>query len=29
MSPADRVFEANMARQVREVVPIAPIEVSG
>lgn len=29
MSPADRVFEENMARQVREVVPIAPIEVSG
>lgn len=29
MSPSDRVFEENMARQVREVVPIAPIEVSG
>jgi radical SAM superfamily enzyme YgiQ (UPF0313 family) len=29
MSPADRVFDESMARQVREVVPLAPIEVSG
>lgn len=29
MSPSDRVFDENMARQVREVVPIAPIGVSG
>jgi radical SAM superfamily enzyme YgiQ (UPF0313 family) len=29
MSPSDRLFEENMARQVREVVPIAPIEING
>jgi radical SAM superfamily enzyme YgiQ (UPF0313 family) len=29
MSPSDRVFDEKMARQVREVVPIAPIELSG
>ncbi len=29
MSPQDRVFDEKMAARVREVVPIAPIEISG
>ena len=29
MSPDDRLFREDMARRVREVVPIAPIELSG